>query len=397
MFFLRHLCLGLFLSAAVLGSAHAATLREALDQAWSVQTDQLLARDQQYAAQVNASDAWTPAPPTVGLFNTTDQFNDDNGRNEWEVGIATPIWLPGQRDRGKAVANTQMAAFNGQSQLMRWQLAGQLRESWWVLRFAQADLANADRQLEEAQVLANDVAARVKSGDLAALDQTQAKIGIEQARRQQYKAKRAVQRSRETFALISNGASVPDQNEPLGEPPAIDQHPMISSLQASIASAQARLEQATGDTRDAPEVGLTYTSERDQTAQPYEDRVKLGITIPLGSASRNQPRIKAANADWIEAQTTQQVERRRINAEIKAATLELEQSIQLQGLAAEELKLVNERAAWITKGFRLGQFDLMTQIRSEQEQLAAQAQVERAALEYGQAISRLNQAAGVLP
>ncbi|MBF7731702.1 TolC family protein [Pseudomonas sp. N040] len=389
--------LGVLLGATLLGSAQAASLRDVLEQAWAVQADQQGARDRQYAAQVAASQAWTPQPPSLGLFNTTDQFNGDYGRREWEVGIAAPIWLPGQRDQAQAVANAEKTAFNGRNELGRWQLAGQLRESWWTVRFAEVDLASANRQLAEAQALAKDVSQRVKAGELAALDENQAKIAVAQAKRQQDLAGLELQRSRTTFALLSNGASLPAQAEVLAPAPALEQHPLLSSLHAAVRSAQARLDQATGDSRDAPELALTYTSERDAAADPYRDRIKLGITIPFGSESRNRPRIEAANADWIEAQTSQDVERRRIAAEISAAQLELSQSQQLQALAAEELTLVKQRSAWIEQGFRLGQFDLLTQLRSQREQLDAQAQVERAEYAVGRAISRFNQAAGVLP
>ena len=389
--------IGILASATLLSSVQAATLREALDRAWTVQADQLSARDQQFAAQVAASQAWTPQPPSVGLSNTTDQLNRDQGRREWEVGVSAPIWLPGQRDQAKTVATADMTAFSGRSALNRWQLAGQLRESWWAVRFAEVDLASANRQLEAAQLLAKDVNQRVKAGDLAALDENQTKIGIQQAKRQQGMAKLDVQRSREIFALISNGATLPEQQESLGTAPALEQHPLLSSLQAATQSAQARLEQATGDTRDAPELALTYTSERDERNDPYRGRITLGITVPLGSQARNRPRITAANADWIEAQTTRDLEHRRLAADISTARLELSQSRQLQALAAEELRLVKERSGWIDKGFRLGQFDLMTHMRSQQEQLEAEFQVTRAEQAVGRAISRVNQAAGITP
>jgi cobalt-zinc-cadmium efflux system outer membrane protein len=389
--------IGLLVSATWLGNVQAATLREALDHAWAAQANQLSARDQQFSAQVAASQAWTPAPPSIGLFNTTDQLNGDYGRREWEVGLSAPIWLPGQRDQAEALANAEKTAFSGRSALSRWQLAGQLRESWWAVRFAQVDLTSASRLLDEAQALAKDVGLRVQAGDLAALDQSQAKSRIQQAKQQQSIAQLELQRARQAFALISRGAVLPEQNEALAPLPALELHPVLSSLQDATRSAQARLEQATGDSRDAPEVALSYTSERDAFDDPYRGRIKLGITVPFGSESRNQPRITAANADWIEAQTTRELESQRISAELASARLELSQSQQQQALAAEELPLVNERAGWVAKGFRLGQFDLLTQIRSQQELLDAQAQVARAEYTIGRAISRFNQAAGVLP
>jgi cobalt-zinc-cadmium efflux system outer membrane protein len=389
--------IGLLASATWLGNVQAATLREALDHAWAAQANQLSARDQQFNAQVAASQAWTPAPPSVGLFNTTDQLNGDYGRREWEVELSAPIWLPGQRDQAEALANAEKNAFSGRSALGRWQLAGQLRESWWALRLAQLELRSAAEQLDAAQGLAKDVGQRVKAGELAALDDNLAQSRIQQAKRQHSIAQLELQRAGQTFALISRGATLPEQNELLATPPALELHPLLSSLQDATRSAQARLEQATGDTRDAPELALSYTSERDESAAPYRGRVMLGITVPFGSESRNQPRISAANADWIEAQSSRELESQRISAELANARLELSQSQQQRALAGEELRLAKQRAEWIAKGFRLGQFDLPAQLRSQQEQLEAQAQVTRAEYGIGRAISRFNQAAGVLP
>ncbi|MBP8186000.1 MAG: hypothetical protein KAX95_08955, partial [Pseudomonas sp.] len=146
MFAIPLLRMAIFASASLLSSAHAATLREALDHAWAAQANQLSARDQQFSAQVAASQAWTPAPASVGLFNTSDQLNDNYGHREWEVEVSAPIWLPGQREHAEALANAEKTAFSGRSALSRWQLAGQLRESWWALRLAQLQLRSAAEQ-----------------------------------------------------------------------------------------------------------------------------------------------------------------------------------------------------------------------------------------------------------
>jgi cobalt-zinc-cadmium efflux system outer membrane protein len=391
------LSIGLLCSAAIFSNAQAGSLREALDHAWATQANQLGARDAQYAAQVAASQAWTPEPPSVGLFNSTDQFNSDYGRREWEVGVSTPIWLPGQRDQAEAVAHAEQSAFGGRSALNRWQLAGLLRESWWAVRFAEVDVRIASRQLDEAEQLAKDVGLRVKAGDLAPLDANQASSRVQQAKQQQGSVKLALQQARQAFVLASRGAALPDQAETLATPPALELHPLLSSLQDATRSAQTRLEQATGDSRDAPELALSYTNERDESGADYRGRIKLGITVPFGSESRNQPRITAANADWIEAQSQGELERERIAAEIANARLELGQSQEQLSLADEQLKLAKQSTEWVAKGFRLGQFDLSTQIRSQQEQLLAEAQLARSKHAVARAISRFNQAAGVLP
>lgn len=82
---------------------------------------------------------------------------------------------------------------------------------------------------------------------------------------------------------------------------------------------------------------------------------------------------------------------------LKVAQAELAQSRTEQDIAAEQLQLANERAQWIEKGFRLGQFDLTTQLKSLQERFAAESEHARSRLAVDRAISRVNQAAGILP
>ena len=86
-------------SLFLLPNLQAATLREALDQAWSVQAPAQNAQNERYNAELQASQAWTPEPPSIGLSHTTDQLNANAGRREWEVELSTPVWLYGQRER----------------------------------------------------------------------------------------------------------------------------------------------------------------------------------------------------------------------------------------------------------------------------------------------------------
>ena len=67
---------------------------------------------------------------------------------------------------------------------------------------------------------------------------------MQRAKRQQSLATLAWQRADQGFALLARGAAVPDQDEVLTAPVALEQHPLLNSLQARSHSAQARLEQA---------------------------------------------------------------------------------------------------------------------------------------------------------
>jgi cobalt-zinc-cadmium efflux system outer membrane protein len=382
-------------SLFLLTNLQAATLREALDQAWSVQAPSQNAQNERYSAELQASQAWTPEPPSIELAHTSDQFNNNTGRREWEVGLSTPVWLYGQRERATNVAQSEHAAFIGEAKLAQLNLAGALREAWWDARFAELDFAQANRKLAAEEQLAVDVSRRVKAGDLAPTDDSQSKIAVLLAKKAVSSTKLVFDRNRQAYLLLSRGAALPDFAEVLQENP--NQHPLLASLGLNANSAQAKLSQSAGDTRNAPEIGLTYTSEKDASDEAYRGRIKLGIKIPFGSDSRNRPRITAANAALIASQTALELEQARIANAISSAQMELAQSREAQALAAEQLKLASERAEWIAKGFRLGQFDLLVQLRSLQEKFDAESESARSRLAVDRAISRLNQAVGVLP
>ena len=84
---------------------------------------------------------------------------------------------------------------------------------------------------------------------------------MQRAKRQQSLATLAWQRAEQGFALLARGAAVPDQDEVLTAPVALEQHPLLHSLQARSHSAQARLEQAslttTGNASGAVSADLT--------------------------------------------------------------------------------------------------------------------------------------------
>ena len=391
---------GLGIAAIALGlSAHssAATLKDALDHAWATQAQ--TARNVQYDAQVSASQTWVPEPPTLSISGRSDQIDTNNGLREWEAEISQPVWLVGQRERAQAVARSERDASMQRFSAARWQLAGELREAWWEVRLAEAEKNEAERKLKETTQLEADVLRRVKAGDLAPYDLNQARSSLISAKAEALRASTVVARSKQQFHALSNGAELPDVPETpvTGDADVISRHPLLTSNTAATIAAQAKLQQVSGDTRNAPEIGLTLTRERGNYTEPYQNLAKFTLKIPFGSESRNQPRITAANADLIEAQLMTEQIQRKLDATIASSRLELEQSQQTILILQERLQLAEQSFAWVEKSFRAGQLDLPTRLKAEADLASARLSLARAKLEVARAISRYNQAAGVLP
>ena len=375
----------------------AATLKDVLDHAWSNQAQS--ARNAQYDAQVSASSALLPEPPTLSISGRSDQIDANNGLREWEAEISQPIWLWGQRERAQAVAQSERDAGLQRFAFERWQLAGELREAWWEVRLAEAERNEAERKLKEASQLEDDVLRRFKAGDLAPLDLNQVRSGLAMAKVDVLRAQTAAARATQYYRALSNDAPLPDQSETLAtsDTDMLDGHPALASLGAATTAAQTKLRQASSDTRNTPEIGLTLTRARNSNIEPYQNLAKLTLKIPFGSESRNRPRITAANADWIEAQQLTERTQRTLDATIAAGKVELDQSQQAVLVFQERLQLVEQSFTWVEKSFRAGQLDLPARLKAEADLASARLSFTRAKLEAARAISRYNQAVGVLP
>ncbi|KZE34219.1 hypothetical protein AVW16_07035 [Crenobacter luteus] len=388
---LTALCLG------IAAPASAATFKDALDHAWAANIPLQTARTEQFDAQEQASRAWLPEPPTLSLSGRSDQIDRNKGMREWEAELGLPLWLWGQRDRAMRVAQREREAGESDFDAARWQLAGELREAWWEVRLAQTGLIATELKLKEARRLETDVARRVKAGDLAPYDLNASRGLLEQAKSELARAKTALLKAQEQFRTLSRGAALPDHDEPLAPEAPASGHPLLRSLIAKAMAARARLDQASADTRNTPELSFTLTRERGAFDEPYQNLATIGVKIPFGSASRNRPRIAIANAELAEAQLMLESTRRKLSALANMARAELAQSRETVARQQARLELAEQNFTWVDKAFRAGQLDLPSMIRAESELADARLQAARARTEASRAASRFNQAVGALP
>jgi outer membrane protein, heavy metal efflux system len=152
------------------------TLRAAFDAAWARQPEAqaIAARRDAVSASQQASRAWSSAPPTVEVLNKTDALNRNQGSRELEIGVALPLWLPGERQRTQTLADAEGRALESRLAAAQLRVAAGVREAWWSWQRARAEADVARAQQANAGLIATDVAKRLKAGDLARADQHQA-------------------------------------------------------------------------------------------------------------------------------------------------------------------------------------------------------------------------------
>lgn len=394
------LLFGLTVAVLTSGSAYSQSLRDALDGAWSRQPAARAtgAREDELGAKRDAARALFPEPPSVNLGYRTDQPNQNYGARELEGIMSLPVWTPGTRDAAQALATAESEQFDASLRAQRWRLAGEVRETYWQARLAATELELALRKVDEAIALAADVERRLKAGDLARTDLNQARVAEQLARAALAETRARTYRAVQAFAVLTGLKTLPAVTEAVAAPvPELDAHPQLIAAGRTVAAARAKLGQATVATRDPPEIELGVRRERGAFGEPYANSVIVGVKLPFGTDARNRPRIAAANAELIETDAALMLDRQRLASEIEGATVELEQAREIEVLAAERFRLAADTQTLFAKAFTLGELDLPARLRAENERFDAERALTRARIEAGRAISRLNQARGLLP
>ncbi|MBL8364488.1 MAG: TolC family protein [Comamonas sp.] len=386
------------------------SLRALFDHAWQRQPEAQAQPLRQQAAEAArlAAQRWTVEPPALALQTRTDRPGSQQGQREIEVGLAAPLWLPGERARSAALGDAQWQQVQSQQRAAQWQLAAQVRQAWWDWQRARSDLALAQERLHSARQLAADVQRRWQAGDLARTDGLQAQAVVAQAEAAQAEAQGALQAARAALSAwgalpgTAPGAPAPQdwRAEPLADAAVQavpDNHPALAQAQAQAQVARHTAELAAVQRRANPELSVAATRGRDQAGERYRQSVTLGLRIPLGDNALAQAKEAAAQADALEQETRLQRERERLAQDLHAAQARVAAAQAQSDAAARHAALVQETLGHVDKAFRLGEADWPTRLRAEQDAAQAQRQLARARIDAAAAVSALRQALGLLP
>ena len=383
------------------------TLRQALDAAWEIssQSRSLDNRRSELAAKEKAAGSWISGEPVAGLAHRTDRLNKNDGFREVEAEIEFPLWNRGVRAATQADLAAQRLDFDGQFALSKLKLAGELRALAASAATAQVELDLNKRKLLEANALTQDLMRRVKAGENARVDALQTQVLVQQAQAAMAQAEGQLARVQSQWRSLTGLATVAPLEEKLAAmaaneaiaAPISSDHPALRQSQAQLSGAQAKLALANADKRDPMSVGVGITRERGSFAASNETTLRVALRIPLGGDNRNAPRQAAARAELDASQAGLDALQRQLLAEVAAANAELLAARTVQIAASERLRLSTEVQTLITKSWRLGDSDLPTRLRADNEQFEASLSLARAAIDVQRAIANLNQAHGVFP
>ena len=387
-------------------AAASLSLRQLFDAAWARQPEamSLQARRDAVRAQQSAATAWTPEPAALEISNKTDRLNRNHGARELEVGVAVPLWLPGERNRSAALAEAEGAAIESRATAAQLRVAASVREAWWQWQRARIEADSARDQLDSTRRIAADVARRTKAGDLARADQHQADGAVASAEANMAQTEAALAAARQHLRALAGSAPEPGEVAgALAEPDPgaaaadLEAHAALLELKDRAAVAERTAALASTQSRANPELMLATTRDRGAFGEAAQQTITLGVRIPFGGGPRHDARKANARAEATEVRAQLALERERVIAEREAAKVRVDASRAQLAAAERRAQLARESRGFFDKSFRLGETDLPTRLRIEAEAAEAERQAARTRIELAAAISAWRQALGLLP
>ncbi len=396
-------------SLSATASPVAPTLAQAVEAAWQRATQAREAEGQTQRAtaeRVAISSLWA-APPAVEFSYRDDRWQTSAGRREAEAGLAWPLWLPGQRNARGAVVDADMELSQAAVQAGRLHFAGLVREAAWGIAAQKAESDLADAQVRSLQEISDDVRRRVKAGDLAHADGLAAQSEALAAQSAQMAARQRLSASLSQWTTLTGIALAPDLTSvpvsdgaavsPGGAHFAVETHPDARVAALTVERARKRLDVVAATRRDPPELLLRIRQDTPGRGESAQNSIGVGVRIPLGTASRNQPLQAAALSELDVALTTKQRTEERLAADAAMAQAAVHTAEQQLEAERQRSALLRERATLIDRSFKAGETPLPELLRALAAATQADTSFARQQVALGLARARLQQSLGILP
>jgi len=379
---------------------HPLTLGDALQAAWSrsLEAARVSGRQQQARAEQLVADSWLPQAPAFEASQREGRSAAEPGKRESEVGVALPIWRPGQRDASQRTAQAGLDGAQAAELAARLQLSGELRELAAAVRAATAELRQAELEQQLYAQLATDVERRVRAGDLARADALAARAELLAAQARQQDSRLRLQGWQARWQLVTGWIQLAVPESPLpSDASGLDTHPQLRLAELEHERSRLRVTQVQAQSVAAPELRFSLREEQPAQDPGRRHSVAVGVRLPFGTATYHQPQLAAALAEQELAEVQLQRTRRQLESDLALARSGLQVADEQAHAARERATLLRQRADLIKRAFDAGESSLPELLRTLDAAAQAQAAAARQQATLERAQSQLRQALGRLP
>ena len=353
----------------------APSLAAAVEGAWqrAVQAAEAEGRLSRARADRVVSESLWAAPPALELAHRDERVIDQSRGRETEVGVAWPMWLPGQRAARGRTADAELSTAEAAQRVAKLRIAREVRQSAWAIASLRADLKRAELQAQTLAALTNDVDRRIAAGDLARADGLAARSEHLAATSEAREAQQRLQAAEAQWRVLTGVDPLADPMEAPREMQGTE-HPELTLAALNVDRARTRLELLRVSRRDPPELMVRLREETGGSGGGSQHSIGVAVRVPFGTADRNAPLQAAAMSELDVARAEERWLRERLAAEAATARSAVALSQQQVASAQSRTALLRERAQLIDKSFRSGESGLPELLRA----LGAAAQAEAA-------------------
>ena len=337
--------------------------------------------------------------PAVGMTYQSDKPVDRLGLRQSEVYLRLPLWVPGERGRQQAWAQTRAQAVDTAQAERRWRAAGDVRDALWQIALKRQALAVQREHVKVFERILAQLQRRLAAGDVARYDTLLAEQELLTTREAIRVAEADLVDAGRQYYVRTGLREIPaDYRETRSTRTAIElSHPALAAanVQVELARREHAVALRQSDTR--PSLTFNVKRERGFANEPIVDSVGVGVEVPLGSGGRNRTRIAGTSL----ALTNAEVARQRLRRELENALHEAHHRLEViarQLVDAERASaLGDEQLRMRTLAFAAGEISLQDLLLTERRQFTAKTHLEQLRIERDYAIAQYNQAVGELP
>ncbi|MGD8931169.1 MAG: TolC family protein [Chromatiales bacterium] len=345
------------------------------------------------------TDSLLAGESSINFRHKSDALGSNDGLREWAAGVAVPLWLPGQRNSYRQLAQGLGAEAEAGHKLLAWEVAGEVRERAWALRLAQSNRDQAETQLAATQALEREVKRRFEAGELANADWVLARQETLTRQSLLQQAEASLEIAVNAWQAYTGLTLLP---EPLAEQTARNDafpasHPLLLNAAGKVEVSRAERSRQRIERRANPNLGLSANRERPNDQTDYDDYLELTLAIPLGGGRHAGPDLARAEANLTEAEAALRKTQYELEHDLEQARLTLEQTTSAINLAQQSKDLTAQSEHLAKRAFELGESDLASLLRARNRAADAALELERKRIEHQRAIARYNQILGVMP
>lgn len=356
-----------------------------------------LAYQQQATANTNLANTFFAGPASLSVTHYNDVIGSSDGFQEWEAGVEMPLWLPGQKQQQLKLSEHLLAELPFQKQQTLLEISAHIRNLVWNVAIAKVASDQAYQAWKLAEKLEQDVAIRVKAGDLAGTDGLLAKTHTLDMHSVYMTENAKLTQSLSSYKSVTGKQSLPTQiDEALSDNKKINsEHPSLAIYDQRIITLQTKQMLAHYEDAAHPSVSVGVRRERGDSSEDFNHSLGLGVSFAFDDTVYRQPVIANAAREIADVQVARQRLEVALNSTLVASLQGLESKQQQLLLNEQHIETTQRYLKLQKRAFELGELELVTFLNSQKLAAKSVSRKQMLEVEIKRAIANINQALGV--